>query len=163
MTTAPLAHTKQPLDEAARGTGQRSRISFRQPLSTAGFIDAAWWPRTRELTTELPALMDVLWTAGREVNRITYHMHAWNPAPRHLQIESRTVRLGGFTVGDPHTVTLSDPWGHERIDILVITPDTDPDVAQRIFDLASLAEDPYRADEILELANSAARYPVTRS
>lgn len=168
MTTAQLAPEtitdQAPENLAQAEAGQPSRISFRQPVSDAGFIDAAWWPRTRDLTTELPALLDILWTAAREVNRITYHLSAWAPAPRRMQIEGRTVRLGGFTVGDPHTVTLSDPWGHERVDILVIAPDTDPAVAQRIFEIASQTNDPYRAQEILDRANgTATRESTTRS
>jgi hypothetical protein len=165
MTTAQLVGTSKDhaLDDPAPGAEQRSRISFRQPVSPTGFIDAAWWPRTRDLTAELPPLMDVVWTAGREINRITYNLHAWNPAPRRMQIEGRTVRLGGFTVGDLSTVTLSDPWGRERIDILVITPDTDPAIAQRIFDIASTSEDPYRGKEILDRANRAATDPAGSS
>jgi hypothetical protein len=124
-------------------------------VSTAGFIDAAWWPRTRDLTLEVPPLMDVLWTAGRDINRVTYHLLTWEPAPRQLQIEGRRVRLGGFTVGDPHTITLSDPWGHERVDILVIAPDTDPAHAQRIFDLATESTTLLGGAEILDLAAEA--------
>lgn len=95
-----------------------------------------------------------MWTAGREISRIRYELHAWQPAPRRMQIQSRTVRLGGFATGDPHTVRLSDPWGRERIDILVIASDTDPAVAQRIIDIASTSGDPYRAEEILHQANT---------
>src|SRR5438067_559167 len=85
-----------------------ARISFRQPVEGTGYIDAAWWPRTLDLTAELPALMDVLWTAAREVNRVTFNIHAWDRAPRYMQIEGRTVRLGGFNTSDPLTVRLSD-------------------------------------------------------
>lgn len=157
MTTTQLtpAAINQRADSPPENARQRSRISFRQPVSTAGFVDAAWWPRTRDLTVEVPPLMDVLWTAGREINRVTYHLGTWDPAPRRMQIDGRTVRLGGFTVGDPHMITLSDPWGHERVDILVIAPDTDPARAQRIFDLASDSAHLYRGGEILERAAEA--------
>lgn len=127
-----------------------ARIGFRQPVSSAGYLDAAWWPRSRDLTAELPGLMAVLWTAGREVNRITFNLHAWQAAPRRMQIEGRTVRLGGFASSDPVTVRLSDPWGRERIDVLVIDPATDAAVAQRIFAAVETADNPYRAHEILE-------------
>ena len=136
-----------------RADAPRTRISFRQPVSTSGYIDAAWWPRSLDLTTELPPLMDVCWTAAREITHITYDIASWNRAPRRMQIEGRTVRLGGFNRGDPLTVSLSDPWGRERIDVLVIAPGTDPAVAERALRLASKAEDPYRAKEILEQAN----------
>jgi hypothetical protein len=134
-----------PLSEAAR-------ISFRQPVSESGFIDAGWWPRSHDLTAELPPLLDVLWTAAREITRITYHLAAWDPAPRRMRIDGRTVRLGGFATGDPLTVTLSDASGRERIDVLVIAHTTDPALAQRALRLASEAGSPYRASEILTRA-----------
>lgn len=155
-----IVHARPPADSLpfegpSRDTDQRSRIHFRQPVSAAGFIDAAWWPHTRDLTVEVPPLMEVLWTAGRDINRVTYCLRTWDPAPRRMQIDGRTVRLGGFTVGDPHTITLSDPWGHERVDILVIAPDTDPANAQRIFDLACDGVHLYRGGEILDRAAEA--------
>ena len=139
----------------------RSRVGFRQPVSSGGFLDAAWWPRSRDLAAELPSLMSVLWTAGRDVNRITYNLHAWDAAPRRMQIEGRTVRLGGFASSDPVTVRLSDPWDRERIDILVIAPDTEADVAERIFTAVEKSDNPYRAHEILEqTAGPATTAPV---
>src|SRR6185503_17877724 len=64
-----------------------ARIRFRQPVSTAGYVDAAWWPRSLDLTAELPALLDVMWTAGREISRVTYSIAGWAPAPRRLRVE----------------------------------------------------------------------------
>ena len=36
------------------------RIAFRQPVTSSPHIDAAWWPRSRDLAAELPALLDRL-------------------------------------------------------------------------------------------------------
>lgn len=154
MTTAQLLPpTAQPVEEASPSVQPATRISFRQPVTATGFIDAAWWPRTLDLTAELPPLMDVLWTAGREINRVTYNITVWDPAPRQMRIENRKVRLGGFATSDPLTVRLSDAWGRERIDILVIAPDTDSAVAERVLRIAAGAGDPLRAVEILAQAN----------
>jgi Family of unknown function (DUF5994) len=133
---------------------QAARISFRQPLASSGYIDAAWWPRTLDLATELPPLMDVLWTAAREITRVTYNLTAWNPAPRRMEIEGRTVRLGGFATSDPLTVRLSDAYATERIDVLVIAPDTASAIAERAMQIASQADNPYRAADILAQATS---------
>ncbi len=153
MTTAELRIDESPTSESP--TADASRVGFRQPVSSAGFLDAAWWPRSRDLAAELPSLMAVLWTAGRDVNRITYNLHAWDAAPRRMKIEGRTVRLGGFASSDPVTVRLSDPWDKERIDVLVIAPDTEADVAARIFAAVEKSDNPFRAHEILErTANS---------
>jgi Family of unknown function (DUF5994) len=144
----------QPSQDAVRKPEHAARISFRQPVSTAGFVDAAWWPRSLDLTAELPPLLDVLWTAVREITRITYNTSEWNPAPRRMVVEGRTVRLGGFTTTEPHTARLSDAWGQERIDILIIDPATDPATARRVLLLASQADNPYRAREIFTRASS---------
>lgn len=153
MSTAellPPSETEPGHDLAA--STDAARISFRQPISRSGFIDAAWWPRSLDLTTELPPLLAVLWTAAREITRVTYNTAAWDPAPRQMRIEGRTVRLGGFTTSDPVTVRLSDAWGAERIDILVIAPSTDPALAERVLLLASERDGAYRAGEILNRA-----------
>ena len=129
-----------------------ARVSFRQPVSSGGFVDAAWWPRSRDLTVELPPLLDVLWTAGREITRVSYNLDFWEPAPRRLIIQGRTVKLGGYRWQDPLLVGLVDSWGQERIDLLVIDPITDPDVALRALALASRSGGTDRAERIMELA-----------
>jgi hypothetical protein len=146
----PIA-VPQPSDSVV-APAQAARVRFRQPISTAGFIDAAWWPRSLDLTAELPPLFDVLWTADRDITRISYNLAAWSPAPRLLNVNGRRIRLGGFTSSDPLTVRLVDAWGKERIDVLVIAPTTDPAVAERALWLASEADGPYRAGEILARA-----------
>jgi hypothetical protein len=155
MTTTiePLEPVSRPA--AADAPPDRSaRIRFRQPVSTAGFIDAAWWPRSLDLTAELPPLLDVLWTAAREITRVTYSVGAWNPAPRRLSIDGRSVRLGGFASGDPLTIRLVDAWRNDRLDILVIAPGTDPAVAQRALEFASGAGNADRAADILARAQT---------
>jgi hypothetical protein len=144
LLNAPEARTAEPESGA--------RVSLRQPVSESGFIDAAWWPRSRDLTVELPGLLDVLWTAGRDVMHVAYRLAAWDHAPRRVRVAGRMVRLGGFNTGDPLTVELVDVWGRERIDVLVIDPGTDPVVAQRALLLASVADSPYRPSEILARA-----------
>jgi hypothetical protein len=147
VPTGTEANTEQLQDSAAR-----ARVSFRQPVSPEGFIDAAWWPRTLDLSVELPPLLDVLWTSAREINRVTFNIAAWDPAPRKLRIGDHTVRLGGFITSDPLTVRLTDAWGTERIDILVIAPHTDPELARRAMEIAAEADDPARAGEIMAQA-----------
>ena len=130
-------------------TPSTARVSFRQPVSTTGHIDAAWWPRSHDLRAELPALLDVLWTADRDITRVTYNLAAWDPAPRRVKIDGRIVRLGGFGSSDKHTVRLSDAWRREVVDIVVVDPDTAPDEADRIFALASTSGNPGNAEQIL--------------
>lgn len=129
-----------------------ARVSFRQPVTTAPHVDAAWWPHSRDLEAELPGLLDVLWTAAREVDRISYPIHSWLPVPRRLDIEGRRVRLGGFTHQDPSLISLRDAWGAERIDILVVPPEAEEDLAAAAMVLTSRSGPNERAARMLELA-----------
>jgi len=129
-----------------------ARVSFRQPVTSAPHVDAAWWPRSHDLDAELPALLDVLWTAARDVDRISYPLHSWLPVPRRLEIEGRRVRLGGFTHQDPSMISLRDAWGAERIDILVVPPEAEEEFAAAAMVLASRSGPNERAARMLDLA-----------
>lgn len=127
-----------------------ARVSFRQPVTRTGFIDAGWWPRSRDLTAELPALLAVLWTASR----VSYSPDFWNEAPRRLQVEGRVVRLGGFNHLSPLLLTAVDARNNDRIDFLVIPPETEPRIALRALELASTADELNSPAEILEQASA---------
>lgn len=141
-----------PPSPTVRAPDASVRISFRQPVALSGFVDAAWWPRSLDLTRELPLLLDVLWTAGREITRVSYNLSTWEPAPRRLRVLGRTVRLGGFHNIDPLEVALIDSWGTDRIDVLVIAPDTSAEIAERALRLAGVADNPDRAGQIMDHA-----------
>jgi hypothetical protein len=144
---APAASPSGPI--AAAAPALTARVRFRQPVTSEPHVDAAWWPRSRDLQAELPALLEVLWTAGREVTRVSYQRDSWQPVPRRLTISGRAVRLGGFDHQDAALISLYDPWGTERIDTVVIAPETDPAVAERIMDLASRPGRNARPSEML--------------
>jgi hypothetical protein len=129
-------------------------VSFRQPVTSMPHVDAAWWPRSRDLKAELPGLLDVLWTACRDVSRVSYSSDSWLPVARRLRIGGRPVRLGGFTHQDASLMTLRDVSGTERIDVLVIPPDTDPTIAAHAMRLASREGRNERAATMLEMAGS---------
>jgi uncharacterized protein DUF5994 len=129
-----------------------ARVSFRQPVTRTGFIDAGWWPRSHDLTAELPALLAVLWTASREIIRVSYSLDFWDEAPRRLQVEGRGVRLGGFHHLSPLLMTAVDARNNDRIDFLVIPPETEPRIALRALELASTADELNNPADILEQA-----------
>jgi hypothetical protein len=134
MTPHDGDRTVTPQTEAP---GERSRVSFRQPVNDEGFLDAGWWPRSRDLALELPPLLDLLWTSFRDVTRVSYAVDFWKRAPNHLRVQGKLVRLGGFHTQMPMLLSLIDARGLDRIDMLVIRPETDTAVAQRALSLAS--------------------------
>jgi hypothetical protein len=135
----------------ARYTTQ-CRVSFRQPVDQSGSVDAGWWPRSNNLTAELPALLEVLWTAAREMSRVIYNIDSWAPAPRQMIIEGRRVRLDGGHEQDPLVLVLIDAGGNDSARMLVVAFDTDPAIADRLFRLASEPGNAHTPRQMIDMA-----------
>src|SRR6478752_8556353 len=111
--------------EGFRG-GIDVRVSLRADAGTGGSaFDGAWFPRSRDLAVELPELISELDRRGVRIERFTYALDAWAPAPRKLVVLGRTVRTGGFRSMDPGVVCLTWDGGSKRADLLVVPPETD--------------------------------------
>jgi hypothetical protein len=97
-------------------------------------VDGAWWPRSRDLAAELPALLAALWRRDLRVARVAYHRDSWDNDVRRLPVAGRIVRLGWFRTIDPHLVSLTGLDIQDRQDLLVLPPTSDPQLAARVFD-----------------------------
>src|SRR5918998_846423 len=81
--------------------GHRGGIDVRVSLrSDAGSgeqaFDGAWFPRSRDLAVELPELVAALDKRGLRIERFTYALDAWSPAPRKVVVGGRMVRTRGL-------------------------------------------------------------------
>ncbi|WP_051717033.1 DUF5994 family protein [Streptomyces megasporus] len=87
-------------------------------------VDGAWWPRSRDLSRELPALTDALDDGWGRVTRVTVDPTRWPVVPRMVRVTGRTVRVGWF-LDERHPyelILLSHAAG--RCELLVIPPET---------------------------------------
>lgn len=89
----------------------------------AGYVDGAWWPRSRDLSTELPALFDGLADRLGAVHRLDYNLTEWDTTARRVDAGGRSVRLGGYRYQGANTVDVTGSAG-ERVTLLVIPPET---------------------------------------
>ena len=140
---------------AASDPPRERSIALRHPADAGSFVDGGWWPRSRDLIAELPALLTALDAAGYgEVCRVSYALTAWDGhPPRRSAMLNRVVKLGGFQSQDPAEIGLVDSSGWKRITLVVVPPGTDPAVARRALTMAGLSGDQHRAGEILGLAH----------
>lgn len=98
------------------------RMSMRTEKATGPF-DGAWWPRSKDLTGEVGGLLAGMEDSMRgNAVRVTYNHDAWDPTGRRVAYHGRWVKLGWFTMTDPHLVTVSMSGG-ERVQMLVLSPD----------------------------------------
>jgi hypothetical protein len=104
-------------------------------------LDGAWWPRSRSLGTELPALIAALHLRGVRVSRVTYHPDSWDTASRRLAADGRVIRLGWFRSLDPHLLNLTaGEGGRSRLDLLVVPPEATEAVAAGAMSAATARE-----------------------
>lgn len=111
-----------------RATSLPARLS----LTTApGGLKGMWWPRSRALTRELPALTDALGDRWGRVIGVMVNPAYWPVIPRWVSVAGRTVHVGWSTEEqDPHRLTLACSDG--RRDVLVIPPETGATAAARL-------------------------------
>ncbi|WP_210590362.1 DUF5994 family protein [Streptomyces sp. GESEQ-35] len=112
-----------------------ARVALKSPTGR-GLLDGAWWPRSRDLATELPALADVLDPLWGRITRVAVNPMLWPVVPRKVTVRDRVLKVGWFTPElDPHKLLLLS-YGTGRWDLLVIPPETDAATAARFMTAA---------------------------
>ncbi|MBW8705592.1 hypothetical protein MBT84_38900 [Streptomyces sp. MBT84] len=114
-----------------------ARLALKIDGTSRGLLDGAWWPRSRDLLSELPALTDVLDPLWGRITRIAVNPEHWPVIPRKVPVDGHIVKVGWFTPEiDPHKLLLLS-YGTGRWDLLVIPPETGAASAARLMAAAS--------------------------
>ncbi|MFB8241476.1 DUF5994 family protein [Kitasatospora purpeofusca] len=127
-------------------------------------LDGAWWPRSRNLLLELPALaadIDERW--GR-ITRITVNPAQWPVIPRRIPVTGHIVHAGWFTTEqDEHTIAVFS-YAPRRLNLLVVPPETDAvDAARLMAEAAGPANTSGASDLLAVGTGGGAREPGARS
>ncbi|MFF4838063.1 DUF5994 family protein [Streptomyces sp. NPDC001315] len=113
------------------------RLALKTDGPSRGLLDGAWWPRSRDLLSELPALTDVLDPLWGRITRIAVNPKYWPVIPHEIPVGGHVVKVGWFTPEiDPHKLLLLS-YGTGRWDLLVIPPETETESAARLMEAAS--------------------------
>ncbi|MFD6466498.1 DUF5994 family protein [Streptomyces goshikiensis] len=114
-----------------------ARLSLAPKTTLAGQLDGAWWPRSRDLEDELPALASALDEPWGRITRVTVNPTRWRVIPHTIPMAGRVMHVGWFTEQDPDKlILLSHTVG--RWDLLVIPPETEPAAAARLMAAAAI-------------------------
>jgi hypothetical protein len=143
---------------SGRAAGFRNGIDVRVRLRRDGVsadsaVDGAWWPRSRDLATELPELIAALDLLGVRMERFTHPAEPWGPVARKVVVNGRTVRTGAFRSMDPQLVSLSVDGGR-RIDLLVVPPEADALTGVRALRMSGLRDGRSTPQRLLAAAGS---------
>lgn len=98
-------------------------------------IDGAWWPRSPDLTSELPWLLGGLPQSWGQVSSVLVDGAVWSPFPARQLVADQVVRLSRTHTQQrtPSTVCLLAP-GRGRWDLLVVPPTATEAEAMRLMD-----------------------------
>lgn len=93
------------------------------PRPSPGGVDGRWWPRTRDLAVELPALVAAVAQWFGAVDRVRLDPEDWDHRPHRITTGGRAVVVERCSGGGRHAVELFGPRS-AHLDLLVIPPDT---------------------------------------
>lgn len=114
-------------------------------------IRGVWWPRGRNITVELAALLaaaDVY--LGAPLTRVSVNPQAWDHYPRRLHAGSRVIRVAWFNSMDPATVGIgATPM--ERVTLCVVPPEWSAAAGRLLFrSLRDTTLWPTESDQVLQ-------------
>jgi hypothetical protein len=107
------------------------RFRLKPEADYSGYVDGAWWPRSDDLTAELPNLIAVLSARRGAISRVMYNLNEWRAAPTEIAAGGRVVQLDGYRGQPLNTIEVLDAKGN-KIVLLVVPFCTDPDRAHAI-------------------------------
>ncbi|WP_199846341.1 DUF5994 family protein [Streptomyces sp. CB01201] len=95
-------------------------------------IDGAWWPRSDDLTAELPGLIAALPHSWPQIAHVTVNPAMWSSFPGRILVANQVIQLHRATSRHArNTLCLLAP-GRGRWDLLVVPPHTDSAEARRL-------------------------------
>lgn len=147
----------------ARGSSSTVRFTRRRDLRRRHNpnVDAAWWPRSSNLTAELAHLLQVAHESGFRATRIAYRLDdGWTAPPDQVAFGARQVKVSGYHNHHPDMITLVDGLSHERLNVLVVPSEMPALLARRALRIAVVHADPIQGTELLALVRGKTRSAV---
>lgn len=106
-----------------------ARVTLRPADGGPHRFDGTWWPRSHDLSRELPALIAALEHRWPGITRVTVSRTMWRIRPDSVTVGDREVHINpSVAVPRPHTICLLS-YGVGRCDLLITAPGTQADPA----------------------------------
>jgi hypothetical protein len=132
-----------------------TRLALCQRDHTRGAIDGAWWPKSLDLSAELPDLVAVFGSWIGEVHRVVYDPSAWMHAPARVIRRHEMVSLNPYRLVFRETIYLMGT--HSRDAVLFVLPpaSSDEDAGRMLGEVSSSAQ-PMNATVLRQLVRRCA-------
>jgi hypothetical protein len=152
MTSASLTQTLFSEDTSSAVLRVPLRLKLKPKAPAAGFVDGAWWPQSRDLAAELPALLAVLSIRLGRIERVGYHLTDWVSPPRRINLAAGVVRLAGYRSQRANTIDVLAE--HQHLTLLVVPPETSAQPAHRALTVAGQRGNLHTPADLLGGANA---------
>jgi len=124
------------------------RLRLKPKAPQSGYVDGAWWPRSDDLAAELPDLLAVLSVRLGRIDRVLYNLNEWAKPSAKLATGGRRVRLDGYRRQPINTLEVLG-LNRNKIALLVVPPDTDPNEAHATLMAAAAPSNDSTVDSLL--------------
>lgn len=124
------------------------RLRLKPKAPQSGYVDGAWWPRSDDLAAELPDLLAVLSVRLRRIDRVMYNINEWTRPSEKFANGGWRVRLDGYQRQPTSTVEVLG-LNRNRIVLLVVPPNTDPDGAHATLMTAATPRNDSTVEDLL--------------
>jgi hypothetical protein len=129
VTSAPSMQSAAPATTAVADGDHGLRYTVKPDAPLTGHVDGGWWPRSRDLATELPTLLTALAARMGPVERVSFNLTDWGPSARKVVVDGAVVRLAGYRSQPADTVDVIS--ARQRVTLLVVPPEAAGAAAER--------------------------------
>ena len=98
------------------------RLKLKSRAQSSGHVDGGWWPRSRDLSVELPPLAEVLAVRLSSVRRVEFARAGWKAAPATIDVGGHSVRFEGSDLQDENLLHVIGRDGR-RVILVVVPPE----------------------------------------
>ena len=136
------------------------RIRLKPRGDHRGMVDGAWWPRSRDLSRELPPLIAALEKepGWGPIHHAKVNLRMWPGLLENVQAGNHVARMAWFEdEQDPHDICLLSLRQRGRWDLLVVPPELEAGAAASLMVSASTPGTSQSASALL--ATALARMP----
>jgi hypothetical protein len=124
------------------------RLHLEPTGSRRTLLDGGWWPRSTDPIAELPGLILAIDARRGPIARLVLSADGWTSHPRRIGVDGRVVRVGYFA-SQPATLLTALSGDGNRVDLLVVAPDTDTDVADAAMLRAATLDNRIHAPDLM--------------
>jgi Family of unknown function (DUF5994) len=124
------------------------RLRMEPTGSRRTLLDGGWWPRSTDPLAELPGLVLAIDLLRGPVNRLILAGEGWDSHPRRLRVAGRVLKLSYFASQPTSLLTVLCRNGN-RVDLLVVAPDTERGPADAAMILATTTGNRIHAHHIV--------------